>query len=215
MLSKALGIAIIAGSVTLKLPQIINILKAKSAAGVSGVSVYLENFAMGFGLVYGLSQGLPFSTFGETAFIFVQNALLILTIAGFNGGFSGLIKWMVALGIHLAGLWALYTGLFPSEYIAMGYASGVPLVITARLPQIWESFKNGHTGQLSFLTVFMQVGGNAARTFTTIQEAGGDMLMVTGYLIGLGIASIMLGQILYYWKATNEFNAKAAKAKKA
>jgi len=40
--SKALGLAIIAGSIGVKLPQIMSILKAKSAEGLSFTSVAME-----------------------------------------------------------------------------------------------------------------------------------------------------------------------------
>lgn len=53
-----------------------------------------------------------------------------------------------------------------------------PIVIASRLPQIWESFKNKSTGQLSFITWFLNFGGSVARIFTTIQEVDDPLGML-------------------------------------
>lgn len=54
-----------------------------------------------------------------------------------------------------------------------------PIVIASRLPQIWESFKNKSTGQLSFITWFLNFGGSVARIFTTIQEVDDPLGTIT------------------------------------
>jgi len=43
------------------------------------------------------------------------------------------------------------------------------LGIIGRLPQIAQNLRQGHTGELAFITYFMNVLGAIARLFTTLQ----------------------------------------------
>ena len=74
---QALGIVIIAGGSVVKLPQIIALLKSKSAAGISELSVELENLALMVHASYGFLMGLPLNTYGEAAIMLLQNSVLL------------------------------------------------------------------------------------------------------------------------------------------
>ncbi|GJN07460.1 hypothetical protein PR202_ga25293 [Eleusine coracana subsp. coracana] len=50
------------------------------------------------------------------------------------------------------------------------YASQHAIFFFARVPQIWKNFTNKGTGELSFLTCFMNFAGSIVRVFTSIQE---------------------------------------------
>lgn len=60
------------------------------------------------------------------------------------------------------------------------------LVLLSKGPQILMNFSNKHTGELAFITTFLQFGGNAARTFTLIVSSG-DILSIVlmGIKVGL------------------------------
>uniref|UniRef100_A0A4W3GS71 Uncharacterized protein n=1 Tax=Callorhinchus milii TaxID=7868 RepID=A0A4W3GS71_CALMI len=57
---KCLGLGIVAGSVMVKLPQIVKILGAKSTKGLSSNSVLLEVFAVTGSMVYSIINRFPF-----------------------------------------------------------------------------------------------------------------------------------------------------------
>ncbi|KAJ3114346.1 hypothetical protein HDU96_002224 [Phlyctochytrium bullatum] len=86
LVSKGLGIGIIVGGAVVKVPQIIKIVGAASAEGVSLLSYALETLAILIALAYNYRGGNPFSTYGETqAALFallspalVSNATLVL-----------------------------------------------------------------------------------------------------------------------------------------
>ncbi|XP_013202541.1 mannose-P-dolichol utilization defect 1 protein isoform X2 [Microtus ochrogaster] len=61
LLSKGLGLGIVAGSLLVKLPQIFKILGAKSAEGLSLQSVMLELTALTGTVVYSITNNFPFS----------------------------------------------------------------------------------------------------------------------------------------------------------
>uniref|UniRef100_A0A8C5XQM0 Mannose-P-dolichol utilization defect 1 n=1 Tax=Microcebus murinus TaxID=30608 RepID=A0A8C5XQM0_MICMU len=60
LLSKGLGLGIVAGSLLVKLPQVFKILGAKSAEGLSLQSVMLELVALTGTMVYSITNNFPF-----------------------------------------------------------------------------------------------------------------------------------------------------------
>ncbi|KAK6115924.1 hypothetical protein DH2020_008193 [Rehmannia glutinosa] len=140
LISKLLGYCIVAASTTVKLPQILKILKHSSVRGLSVVSFELEVIGYTIALAYCLHKGLPFSAYGELAFLLIQVAPTIL---------AGQID--------------------PLLFEAL-YASQHAIFVFARIPQIWENFTNKSTGELSLLTSLMNFGGSMVRVFTSVQE---------------------------------------------
>lgn len=59
-MSKGLGIGIIAGSILVKVPQILKILSSKSAEGINIYGVYLELFAITANFAYSYVMGFTF-----------------------------------------------------------------------------------------------------------------------------------------------------------
>lgn len=72
-LSKALGLAIVLGSSVVKVPQIIKIVRAQQAKGLSFTAYALDTASVLVTVAYNARHGFPFSTYGENAFLLVQN----------------------------------------------------------------------------------------------------------------------------------------------
>ena len=60
----------------------------------------------------------------------------------------------------------------PEEVLWYGQAANIPMIVIGKLIQAITNFKNGHTGQLSAITVFLLTLGSLARIFTSIQDTG-------------------------------------------
>ncbi|OEL37069.1 Mannose-P-dolichol utilization defect 1 protein-like protein 2 [Dichanthelium oligosanthes] len=168
LISKLLGYAIVAASTTVKLPQILKILKHGSVRGLSVASFELEVVGYTIALAYCIHKGLPFSAYGELAFLLIQ-AIILVGIIYYYSPPMGTKTWMKAL---------LYCGLAPTvlagkidpALFEVLYASQHAIFFFARVPQIWKNFTNKGTGELSFLTCFMNFAGSIVRVFTSIQE---------------------------------------------
>ena len=150
-ISKALGVGIISFSSIVKIPQILKLLTSRSATGVSFLSYFLETCGFVASLAYNARQGFPFSTYGETALIAVQNAVICVLVLHFRGrdGVAG--GFVAGLG---AGLWALMR----EEVVGgreLGYVQAVAgnLGVASKVPQIWTVWREGGTGQLSAFAV--------------------------------------------------------------
>ena len=71
--SKGLGVGIIVFGSIIKVPQIMNIVRARSAQGISLAMYVLEVLAYTISLAYAVRGRLPFSTYGENASLTLQS----------------------------------------------------------------------------------------------------------------------------------------------
>ena len=54
-------------------------------------------------------------------------------------------------------------------FCIMLQAANIPMIVVGKLIQAISNFRQGHTGQLSAITVFLLTAGSLARIFTSIQ----------------------------------------------
>jgi len=94
----------------------------------------------------------------------------------------------------------LLSPLTPLALVTLLQASNVPAVVVGRLLQAATNYRNGHTGQLSAVTVFLLFGGSLARIFTSVQETG-DPLMAGTFVVSSLCNGLIAGQLLFYWDA--------------
>ncbi|XP_054284489.1 mannose-P-dolichol utilization defect 1 protein homolog [Macrosteles quadrilineatus] len=208
--SKGLGLAIVAGSLMVKLPQIIKIVQNKSAAGLSFLSVILDLYAVTTGVAYSYAKGFTFSAWGDALFLLIQTTLIAAMVLHFNYS-SNLAA--VFVGVFSIILYALLGGLTPLDILWSLQAVSVPIMFAGKMVQAWTNYSNGSTGQLSAMTCVMLLFGSTARIFTSIQETGDPVIIVTYALATLGNA-VLVGQFIYYGYSGQQDSVKGKKAKK-
>ncbi|AED97194.1 Mannose-P-dolichol utilization defect 1 protein [Arabidopsis thaliana] len=96
LISKLLGYFLVAASMTVKLPQIMKIVDNKSVKGLSVVAFELEVIGYTISLAYCLNKDLPFSAFGELAFLLIQALILVACIYYFSQPLS-VTTWVKAI----------------------------------------------------------------------------------------------------------------------
>jgi len=198
LISKGLGLAIIAGATCVKLPQIFKITKSGSATGISFVATLLELLAVTANGAYSFSKGFPFSSYGEAVTLSLQTSLIALLILWYGGNSLMTVIFSVIYG---ATVFAITTpGLVPEQVLWLGQAANIPMVVLGKMIQVIANFRQGHTGQLSAITLFMLTLGSMARVFTSIQETG-DMIVISTYLVSSTINLMLSAQVMYYWNA--------------
>lgn len=218
LLSKGLGIGIIAGSVLVKVPQIMKILNNKSAEGLSLVSVFLDLMAITFHMSYSFVSGFPFSAWGDGSFLAMQTVAIAALVLFY--GHRSAARAVIFLVLYVALVYILMGGLTSIKFLWTAQGFNVPILLAGKLSQAATNYKNGSTGQLSAATCFMLFFGSLARIFTSIQETG-DSMMILIYCVSTFGNSIIIAQLLYYWnKAPAGFkipaaDVKAPKSKKA
>ncbi|EGP87108.1 unnamed protein product [Zymoseptoria tritici ST99CH_1A5] len=209
-ISKALGIAIIGASSIVKIPQLLKLLNSQSAEGISFLSYLLETASYLVTLVYNVRNQFPFSTYGETALIAVQNVAIAVLVLQYSG--RGAAAAVFVAGLAAAG-YALYNeGIVDMGMLKYIQAGAGLLGVASKLPQIVAIAQQGGTGQLSAFAVFNYLAGSLARIFTTLQEVD-DKLILYGFLVGFALNAVLAVQMIYYWNSSSSKDTTSTKLK--
>ncbi|KAI0820475.1 mannose-P-dolichol utilization defect 1 protein [Trametes gibbosa] len=200
-LSKGLGLGIVVGGSIMKVPQLLLIVSARSARGLSLTAYVLETLAYAITLAYSYRNEFPFSTYGENLFLTLQNVGITLLIVHYNPPVAlaarpSLQRTIVSLQFVIACAVALVT--LPHSTIALFQLATLPLSLFSKLPQIRQNYRAQSTGQLSAFAVISQVGGCLARLFTTATEVG-DSIVSAGFALALALNVVLGVQMWLYW----------------
>ena len=192
---QSLGYGVVVGSTMLKVPQIANVVLSGSARGLAPAS--LESTVVGFTIVlaYCIQRGLPFSSYGEAAFLLAQDLLLLGMVYAYNR--TSALRVGAQLAAYLAFVFCLVQGILSLSAVNLLYDFHILVFIFARLPQIYKNYSSGSTGELSVISCGLLLVGNAVRIFTSRTE--GSTSMLVGHLIGGALNLTILLQIFYYW----------------
>ena len=203
-ITKALGYGIIVASTLVKLPQVLKILTNRSGAGIAVLGVLLELMAITFNASYSYAKRFPFTAWGETIFLLIETALIALLVLFYEGKKGQALLLLVS---HSAFVYILTSGLTPINVLWSFQACNLPLAVSGKLIQAYKNFQSGHTGQMSAITVWLLCLGCVARVFTSIQETG-DQLTILTYLVASVANLLLVVQVHYYWKDTEKFLKK-------
>jgi len=200
-ISKGLGIGIIAASSIVKVPQIIKLIQSKSSSGISFLSYLLETSSYLISLAYNVRQGFPFSTFGETALILVQNVVISVLVLNYSGKATTAALFVAGLAASAVTLFS--KGILDTTTLSYLQAGAGALSIASKLPQIAAIYQEGGTGQLSAFTVINYLVGSLTRIYTTIQEVD-DKLILYSFIAGFTLNAVLAAQMAYYWNAPSQ-----------
>lgn len=206
-----------------KVPQIVKILGNKSGEGINVLSVFFDLFAITCHMAYSFVSGFTFSAWGDGLFLAFQTATIAALVLHYGGAPT---KSAIFVAAYASIVYVLMGGLTPIEYLWSAQALNVPILFIGKMMQALTNYKNQSTGQLSAATCFMLFAGSIARIFTSAQETG-DFMMILTYCVSTFVNAIIVMQLLYYSKnkktkktpkSVNKEGAqkkKGAKAKKA
>lgn len=196
-----------------KVPQITKILNNKSADGLNVIAVFFEILAITFNLSYSYVSGFPFSAYGDGVFLALQTIIIACMIFYFGGSTLKAVLLFVA---YAGFCFVLMSGLTPLHVLWSIQAFNIPILLVGKSVQAVTNYRNGSTGQLSAVTCSLLFFGSSARIFTSFQETG-DAMMILTYVVSTAANALILGQLLWYWnsgKKGGKVGAKEAAAKK-
>ncbi|EXJ81303.1 mannose-P-dolichol utilization defect 1 [Capronia epimyces CBS 606.96] len=198
-ISKALGIAIITAASIVKVPQIIKLVKSQSAEGLSFTSYLLETASFVISLAYNVRNGFPFSTYGETSLIAIQDVVISVLILVYSHKTAQAGAFVAAVGSAVYALMISDTLVSASQMTSLQAGAGA-LSIASKIPQILTIYRQGGTGQLSAFAVFNYLVGSLSRIYTTLQEVD-DKLILYGFVAGFVLNAVLAAQVVYYWNS--------------
>jgi len=195
VVSRVLGLAITLGSLMVLVPQIIKIWRAGNAQGISATSMLL-NLAACVGVCgYSYRQRFVFSQWGDALFVAMQVAVIVLQIFYYSGQTPQIVMLLAVLSSIVG---AIYMDAIPLTVLASVQAATIPITVVGKAMQLHANYTARSTGQLSGVSTFMQFAGCLARIFTSIQETG-DVLVIVTYVIASLMNGLIFAQMFIYW----------------
>ena len=215
--SKSLGYGIILGSCAVKLPQVLNIVRARSGAGLSLASQYQELVSNALAVVWHISWNFsPFSAYGETIIVTLGCAIVVLCMWAFERPSVGHIAAVVSVVAALVQLALLppstATVLAQAAATALGApASGLSATVLkdllqflsqltfwgARITQIIVTTHQRSNGAQSPVTLVFNLAGTMARVFTSMREVR-DPLQLAFTMINVLLNGVLCLQYLQF-----------------
>ena len=195
-LATIFGYIIGAGSLTLYLPILVDIVKRGNTNGVA-IQTWIANAAsFSLALIYPVKKRFALSTYVELLALAVQSIIILTTICFYNG----LVKEFATVATLVASLmYLVFTKEIPDKALSSIQVCRVTLDTFTLLPQILLNFR-AKSFRYSLITLGMSIIGNLMRVFTTVQLLK-DNLVLAGYLFGLLNAFILLAQYFTYGAA--------------
>lgn len=204
------------------------------------VSYLLDTASLLIVVAYNARQHFPFSTYGENAFLVIQNvvivyvrkaveaiiigcltdlchdlliaSLLVIAYSRTSGKAIKAATFMSAIG---ASAYALSNSeLVNIDFLRTLLAASIPLSLSSKVPQIAKIYSQGSTGQLSAFLVFNSLAGCLARVFTTMTETG-DKTLWWSFVSASVLNGVIALQMLYYWNASSRESKVAGKKSKS
>ncbi|KAJ1362563.1 hypothetical protein KIN20_022164 [Parelaphostrongylus tenuis] len=215
VLSRVLGVGITSASMILFVPQILKIFNAKNAKGISIISQLLAFVAAVGTASYSFNQGFVFSQYGDSFFIAIQLMIIVMQILYYSDSsayafaFFRFLDFLLFFLIHIlvamnsadfswASLFAVIGNYIPTGILTMLQASAIPIIVISKSIQVFRNYKDRSTGQLSLVSASMQLAGTIARVFTSVQETG-DGLLIISYVLSALLNAVLFVQFFLYW----------------
>lgn len=177
------------------------VLKEHSTRGLSFSAYFIEMIAYVIATVYCYRTQCPFSTYGESLLLSLQNIMIILYIMYYSR-----LRFMASsredsvfyVGVAIAaGACLLY--IIPLSLLETLQPLTVPVAVLSKIPQIIRNYRTSSTGLISGFVVRAQITSCFARMFTT-PPVFEDTIVWNGSMASLVLNSVLGVQVLLYRK---------------
>nr|XP_019940940.1 PREDICTED: mannose-P-dolichol utilization defect 1 protein-like [Paralichthys olivaceus] len=197
VLKKAAGFWMLLDSLLAPLPQLLKILWRGSADGLSLPSVLLQLYSLSCPVVYAVANNYPVFAWSERIFTLAQIAVIAFLILRYRGDTLKGVLFLLAYN----GLMFLLGSYAPIAVVSGMQSSSLTSLITSKVLQAGTNYCNGHTGQLSTLSVLMTWAGSLCVFFFSLQETGYSLATLS-YTLLAGLSCVLLAQVLCYRSST-------------
>ncbi|XP_042286954.1 mannose-P-dolichol utilization defect 1 protein-like [Thunnus albacares] len=193
VLNKTAGFWILLDTFLAQLLQLLKILWRGSAEGLSLPSVLLQLYAFSCPVVYAVANSFPLFAWGERLFTLAQTAVIVFLILRYRGE---TLKGVLFL-LTYSGLMFLLGSYTAAAVISVMQPSALAALIASKVLQAGTNYCNGHTGQLSTLSVFLSCAGSLGLLFVSLQEEGGSLTTLS-HTLSACLGCVLLAQVLCY-----------------
>ena len=206
ILSKIFGILIGGLAFTFKLPQIVSMVKEKTAEGLSEISCMSEIFVDLSTALYSYKIGASLSLYSDNVIILAQTVIVLFLLYAFtsikNLSTFGVIQRLLFTPTIITICYVCINDKVISENAWQMIASSPLIFISiSKISQILKSFSMKSTGPLSSFTYILGIIAPSIRMFTLIVESG-DFVLIFIQVYTITLNAVILAQISMYKKVS-------------
>ncbi|XP_075958655.1 mannose-P-dolichol utilization defect 1 protein-like [Anarhichas minor] len=204
IMNRIVGFWILLDALLAQLPQLFKILWRRSAEGLSLTSVLLQLYAFSCPVVYAVANNYPLFAWAERLFTLAQTAAIVFLILHYRGDTLTGMLLLLAYGgaMFLLGSYAA------AAVVSVMQASSLAALIASKVLQARTNHCNGHTGQLSTLSVLVSWAGSLGVLFASLQETG-SLFTTLSQTLSAGLSCVLLVQVLCYRSSTTTTKTKS------
>lgn len=190
VVASALGWTLTLGALSVYAPIITEMLRTRSAKGLSTTTWALQLVGFLTFVVYHIRMGLPLSTFLDFAALAAQSLVILVLACTYER------KVPAAAALPVAAL--LAACFLPARALSALQLSASVAVIVALVPQIVRNFAARSRGGWSPISAALSTGGNFARLYTTVTLAASNPLLLLQFGVSFVLNAILLVQSLIW-----------------
>eukprot|EP00792_Barthelona_sp_PAP020_P001922 TRINITY_DN1309_c0_g1_i1.p1 TRINITY_DN1309_c0_g1~~TRINITY_DN1309_c0_g1_i1.p1 ORF type:complete len:267 (+),score=68.45 TRINITY_DN1309_c0_g1_i1:65-802(+) len=194
VISHGLSLGIVVFSSILKLPQIITMIKKRSADNLSYIQFIVEIIQYCITIAYHYHNGYPFGVYGECVPLLIQTLLIVFLMLFYKNHFKKGLSYVIAINVVLVCSFLLFN-VVGMNVLTMCQA--IPFVIFSRLPPIIGILKSRNAGANSALVYMLTALGAFARIFTIMQSTK-DLIVLSGFAASALLNTILTVEILIF-----------------
>ncbi|XP_023719284.1 solute carrier family 66 member 3 [Cryptotermes secundus] len=195
LIADVLSIITISLCLILKIPQIINLIKLKSAVGINLYSLLLELTSYSIMTCYNYCNSYALLSYMEYPIILVQEIVLIFLVLKYMG-FLGTNSF-ACFGLYIAITGAFLCGLLPKTILAVLAPMCTPVSASSKVVQLIEILRTKNAESVSILTWFLSAFTNFTRVFTIYMDSA-DVTLLVNFSVSVFLSSSVMLSAIYY-----------------
>jgi len=182
-------------SVVLKLPQLVAVVRAGSATGISTPGIMLEMWSFAAMLSYQYAQRFPMMQYVEYVFLMIQEIPLLLLVLRYNKSFN--LSTFAYLAAFSAVNGAVMAGKTSVEFNALLVNINTPISAMSKIIQLASIIRAKTAGSVSVTTWSLAAYTCVARFITLLMEKP-DMSLLLLYVVAGVLNVAIVFACLYY-----------------
>lgn len=181
----------------LKIPQIINLLFAKSADQISILALLLELTSYTVMASYNYTNGYSVLSYLEYPVILLQEYILIFLVLKYLKKINKFSILVTILYFSISISFALQ--LIPKTVLTILAPMCTPISVSSKVVQLLAIFRAKNADTVSPVTWFISAFTNLTRVFTIWMDSA-DIILLANFIISVILSSsIMVSAIYYRW----------------
>ncbi|XP_056642044.1 solute carrier family 66 member 3 [Diorhabda sublineata] len=192
--SNFLSIITISICFILKIPQILTVLKVKSAKGISIMGLLMELTSYTIMMSYNFRSGYALLNYLEYPIILFQEIILIICVLHYKQIIN--LTSIIGSIIYLLIAAALLLGIVPLGLLSFLVPLCTPIGASSKVVQLYEILKMKNSESVSVVTWFISAFTNFTRVFTICIESM-DLTLLLNFTINTFLSSSVM--LAAYW----------------